>query len=120
MVSGGQNASPAAGLSSLSQQTNMSATFEPGCPLCKLEKITTWYYEDDEFVILDCESCGVPMGVIKGHGVEISAKEAYNRMIAKLADTADCFFGKGNWHLDTVERTIRDHRHAHARGSGWW
>ena len=98
----------------------MSLNLEPDCPLCKLEKITAWHYEDKDFVIVDCEICGVPMGVIREHGVKINNTEAYNRMLAKLAETADQVFGKDNWLLDTVERTIRDHRHAHARGTGWW
>lgn len=98
----------------------MSGSFEPECPLCKLEKITTWHYKHDDFVILDCEICGVPMGVIREHGTEINDTEAYDRMISKLAETADQVFGKGNWRLDIVERTIVNHRHAHARGAGWW
>lgn len=98
----------------------MSRNFNPACPLCKLEKITNWYYEDGDFVILDCEICGVPMGVIREHGVEIDNTDIYRRMIDKLSETADQVFGKDKWWIDTVERTIRDHRHAHARSSGWW
>lgn len=98
----------------------MSQNFDPDCPLCKLDKITNWYHEDSDFVILDCEICYVPMGVIREHGKTINNQEAYDTMIMKLSEVADQVFGKNNWWLDTVERTIRDHRHAHARGRGWW
>lgn len=37
------------------------------CELCNLEKRTKWYYEDDEFIICDCETCKVPMVVSKKH-----------------------------------------------------
>ena len=97
----------------------MSRNFDPNCPLCRLEKITPWHYEDDDFVILDCEICGVPMGVLREHGVEITDAQVYEKMIAKLTETADTIFGKDKWWLDTLERTIRNHRHAHARASGW-
>ena len=37
------------------------------CELCNLKKRTEWYYEDDEFIICDCETCKIPMIVSKEH-----------------------------------------------------
>jgi len=42
---------------------------EVNCPFCPpIEKKTKWYYEDDKVVILDCDTCHVPMLVLKRHG----------------------------------------------------
>lgn len=97
----------------------MNIKFRSDCPLCQLDKITTWYHEEEDFVILDCEICGVPMGVMREHGTVITNQVSYDRMIVKLSEVADQVFGQCNWWLDKVERTIKDHKHAHARGNGW-
>jgi len=39
------------------------------CELCRLERYTRWYAEFHHpfpFVILDCDSCDVPMAVLRG------------------------------------------------------
>lgn len=33
------------------------------CELCAAERITEWFYEDDECWIAECEQCYVPMVV---------------------------------------------------------
>lgn len=40
------------------------------CELCGLERLTKWYYEDEDFIICDCLTCGVPMVVAREHTVE--------------------------------------------------
>lgn len=98
----------------------MSESFDPRCPLCQLEKITHWYYEEPSFAILDCEVCMVPMAVWRQHGEVDTSAEGYIRMLKKLGEVADQVLGQGKWWLDPVERMIPGHRHAHARSKGWW
>lgn len=45
------------------------------CPLCKAEKKTRWYYEDNKIWVADCESCGLPMVVLKAHRQSIPPSE---------------------------------------------
>ncbi len=37
------------------------------CQLCDLKKITNWHFENDDFVVLDCDTCNVPMYVWRDH-----------------------------------------------------
>jgi len=46
-----------------------------GCPLCKLEKKTEWLYEDDKLVVLVCQTCGVPMMVLREHKAMASPED---------------------------------------------
>ena len=99
----------------------MATNFNPLCPLCQLEKETRWYYEDASFVVLDCNVCYVPMAVWREHGETEQDSSKYAEMLNKLAEVANQTFGKGNWWLDPVERSVPGHRHAHARPKwGWW
>ena len=43
------------------------------CPLCRAERITTWYHEDDVCWIADCEICATPMVVWRWHGTDVPA-----------------------------------------------
>ena len=40
---------------------------EPACELCAADRVTEWFYEDDECWIAECEACYVPMVVWKRH-----------------------------------------------------
>jgi hypothetical protein len=84
---------------------------ESRCELCRLEKLTDWHYEDEEFVILDCYICEVPMAVLKRHDRTGTPEEAA-RMVAKARE----LFGADCW-IDDVMRRIPDHKHFHVR---WW
>ncbi len=92
------------------------------CELCELAPTTTWYAEHIEpfrFVILDCDSCDVPMAVLGAHRAQISAAEGAV-MQAALAQIADRKYPRG-WYFDDHMRQIPDHYHLHARPyPAWW
>lgn len=85
------------------------------CPLCKLEKLTEWYYEDPDgrFVILDCKTCGVPMAVLREHTMDVDVDLRFEmcEQLAKVAFQKYQF----DWFLSAVPRSIPDHFHAHVR-----
>lgn len=90
------------------------------CELCALTRTTTWYEEHDEpfrFVILDCDSCDVPMAVLGVHRAAITGAE---RAViqAALARVADAKYPRG-WYFDDHMRQIPEHYHVHARPK-WW
>ena len=89
-----------------------------GCPLCSifenLDIKTKLYYPRysdinrlDDFVIVDCLSCGVPMVVVSDHTTTIG-KEQWGRILYQ----ARRLFGTG-MRLRLKRRTIKDHWHAH-------
>jgi len=89
------------------------------CDLCSLEHYTQWYaefYHPFSFVILDCDSCDVPMVVLREHRVEVTPEEvAY--MEKALAIVADQKYAKKfpRWIFDHHMRQIPDHYHFHVR-----
>jgi hypothetical protein len=88
---------------------------ESGCMLCRAERITPWYHEDDVCWIAQCEICAVPMVVWRSHGVTPPPAEL-EHMLARLGDVARTEVG-AYW-LDDHMRNIPDHWHAHARPEG--
>lgn len=93
----------------------------PSCELCALARTTTWYAEHDEpfrFVIIDCDSCDVPMAVLGAHRAAPSESErdAMRDALAKIAD------GKypAGWFFDDHMRQIPGHYHLHARPFPAW
>jgi hypothetical protein len=80
------------------------------CEFCNLEKRTKWYYEDDEFIILDCETCKIPMIVSKEHADDItSLAETYIRGLIKGIFKKKFHFrddegkdGQGHWHWHII------------------
>ena len=88
------------------------------CPLCILDRRTHWYRETPRWIILDCETCGVPMAVWREHSEDISEDEK-TAMLEELSRTADRQLGEGRWRLDSIRRMIPDHPHWHARHP-WW
>jgi hypothetical protein len=83
--------------------------------LCRAERITPWYHEDDICWIAQCEICEVPMVVWRSHGVDPPATDR-DHMLARLRDVARKEVG-AFW-LDDHMRNIPDHWHAHARPDG--
>lgn len=85
------------------------------CDLCKAQRFTTWYFEDDQCWIADCEICDVPMVVWRVHDpappVDVRA-----HLLAALRAVADERFGVGAYRVDDQMRNLPDHFHAHARG----
>ncbi|MCX8071310.1 MAG: hypothetical protein N3C12_02495 [Candidatus Binatia bacterium] len=91
------------------------------CELCILVPTTRWYREYDgpvPFAILDCDSCDVPMAVLREHKATV---EPWERAIieAALRKVADELFPQG-WFFDDHMRQIPDHYHIHARPLPAW
>jgi len=86
------------------------------CELCNLEKKTKWYYEDERFVVCDCETCKVPMIVLKRHSTELNQEELIDLMWI-LTNAIPKYDSRGLLavRLDQNRRKISDHWHAHIR-----
>jgi hypothetical protein len=83
--------------------------------LCRAERITPWYHEDDVCWIAECEICAVPMVVWRAHGVTPPPADLQH-MLVRLRDVAATEIG-AYW-IDDHMRNIPDHWHAHARPDG--
>jgi len=57
------------------------------CMLCRAERITPWYHEDERCWIAQCEICEVPMVVWRSHGVEPPAADL-DHMLTRLREVA--------------------------------
>ena len=88
---------------------------DDGCVLCRAERITPWFHEDEICWIAECEICETPMVVWREHGVD-PPPEHLLHMLAHLKDVAQTEIGD-HW-LDQHMRNIPDHWHAHARPAG--
>jgi hypothetical protein len=87
-----------------------------GCPLCELKQETEWYFDGDDFAIIECRSCHVPMLVWKDHVAHVpNTTRYYNLAIGLLAYFAEQKFGRYNWEFDYQRRQIPEHWHVHAR-----
>lgn len=92
------------------------------CELCELARTTTWHAEYDDpfrFVILDCDSCEVPMAVLGAHRATPTEDEraVMQRCLAAIADGK---YPRG-WYFDDHLRQIPEHYHLHARPyPPWW
>ena len=87
----------------------------PDCMLCRAERITPWYHEDDVCWIAECDICAVPMVVWRSHGVTPPSSDR-DHMLTQLRDVARAQVG-AHW-IDDHMRNIPDHWHAHARPEG--
>ncbi|GBD25419.1 hypothetical protein HRbin30_00738 [bacterium HR30] len=91
------------------------------CELCVLTPSTRWYAEYNEplrFVIIDCDSCDVPMAVLREHRATVQPWER-GIIESALRDVADQRFPQG-WFFDDHMRQIPDHYHIHARPLPSW
>lgn len=77
------------------------------CPLCDLEEVTKWFYQDEDFVICDCLTCKTPMVVWRCHtfpsGDEICTMK---RKAAELFP---------HRRIDEDRRSVSGHYHFHLR-----
>jgi hypothetical protein len=87
----------------------------PSCQLCRAERITPWYHEDDLCWIAECEICAVPMVVWRKHGTDPPPGELAH-MRGQLERIAAVEVGE--FWVDDHMRNIPDHWHAHARPRG--
>jgi len=90
-----------------------------GCPLCEIflnpdKNIrTTLYYPEKElvaesdFVILDCETCNIPMVVIRDH-ITSPSNQIWGKMLYRAKKTIGY-----NVQLRCKPRKIKDHFHCH-------
>lgn len=85
------------------------------CDLCRAERRTRWYHEDDVCWIAECEICEVPMVVWRSHGTEPPAEQRAH-MLERLQEVAAAEFGE--YYVDDHMRNIPDHYHAHGRPRG--
>jgi len=85
------------------------------CQLCRAERITPWYHEDDLCWIAECEICAVPMVVWRTHGTDPPAAHLAH-MRGELERVA--VVEVGEFWVDDHMRNIPDHWHAHARPRG--
>ena len=77
------------------------------CQLCNLKKITNWHFENDDFVVLDCKTCDVPMYVWRDH--EFPSKMDVLLMI----NHSQKYFTDRK--IDFRRRKIPNHYHFHMR-----
>ena len=84
------------------------------CELCNLEKKTEWYFDDDYFIICECETCHVPMIVSKRHTIDLNQRELIDLIWIFIKEV-----GKDHkldlLSLDQKNRKIPDHWHIHLR-----
>jgi len=91
------------------------------CELCALKRTTTWYAEYLEpfrFVVLDCDSCDVPMAVLGAHR-RVPTEAERSQLEAALTRIADAKYPQG-WFFDDHMRQIPEHYHLHARPYPSW
>ena len=88
------------------------------CELCKLNTIEKEFYRDEDFVVISCMSCHVPMVVPFEH-IDPTHSNDYEklkeRMENELFKAGFNFYGNLNFYIDKQERSILDHMHWHAR-----
>lgn len=83
------------------------------CSLCDLavgrERNSICYYEDNEYIIVDCITCWVPIIVLKEHRPEFTEDEKH-----RVYEIMTGLFGNDGY-IDFRRRAIPDHAHAHYR-----
>lgn len=77
------------------------------CELCNLEKKTKWYYEDEYFIICDCETCKIPMILPKDHADDAT------RVVKWYIQGLVMGIFKKKFHFREEPRRIKDHWHWH-------
>lgn len=87
------------------------------CPLCNLRPRTKFLYEDAVCRVIICQSCRVPMVVIRRHTRNVTVQEA-NAMVAALTKVAKKFYKGKPWRIDRRTRSIPQHAHFHSRPQG--
>ena len=89
------------------------------CDLCLLKRRTNVYIDNEYFIIMDCDSCHVPMIVWREHTMDVPDPDK-QMMEAFLTEVANQFYGGKNYFIDKNQREIFDHIHWHARSEQDW
>jgi hypothetical protein len=85
------------------------------CQLCRAERLTPWFHEDDVCWIAECDICAVPMVVWRAHGTDPPPEQrAHMRQRLEAVAAAQL----GAFWIDEHMRNIPDHYHVHARPAG--
>lgn len=85
------------------------------CELCMLQRKTRWLdVSDPRFAIIECDACDMPMAVWRTHRMDVPPA-GLRDMQRALEAVADAELGADAYYVDTIQRTISDHLHWHAR-----
>lgn len=89
------------------------------CELCKLVQKTKWYYSSDEFAIVDCINCKIPMAVtykhISPHARDLVVNQLRIEMEDKLEYIARIYYKTRAFYIDKEQYHNKTHLHWHAR-----
>ena len=80
------------------------------CELCDLANgniVTSKYYEDDEFICVDCSTCHIPMLVLKAHSPTLTKEQEES-----ANDLLNTLFPNKKWRKEGM-RKIKSHWHWH-------
>lgn len=99
-----------------SMRAALDSEKDPHCLLCKAEKVTHWFYDDEECWIAECDQCDTPMVVWRSHGMP--SDDVADRLKSKLESVATEVYGEKGYWLDPMMRNIPDHFHCHVRPAG--
>jgi len=89
---------------------------DPACDLCRAERITPWFHEDDICWVAECTICATPMVVLRWHDAA-PPPDLKAVLHERLASVVGDHFTFDHW-VDDDMRKIPDHYHAHARPVG--
>ena len=84
------------------------------CDLCLLQRKRNVYIDNEYFIIMDCDSCRVPMVVWKEHTMDVPEPDE-QMMEVFLIETANMFYEGKSYFIDKKQRAVLDHIHWHAR-----
>ena len=90
-----------------------------GCDLCLLKRKINVYIDNEYFIIMDCDSCHVPMVVWKEHTMDVPEPDE-QVMEAFLTEVANQFYEGKSYFIDKNQRDVLDHIHWHARSEQDW
>ena len=87
------------------------------CELCTLKRINEEFYRCDDFIIISCDNCNVPMVVPFEHigPGSLEHGDLRKRMENELMKVAYRFYSDFQFFIDRKENKILDHMHWHAR-----
>jgi len=85
------------------------------CELCILENKTNIYIDDDLYIIMDCDSCFVPMMVWKDHTMSLPDPDIGVMLESQLSSCARMRWGDTPFFIDKKQRAVLEHLHWHAR-----
>ena len=79
------------------------------CDLCILEEKTEWFYEDDIFMVIQCETCHDKMIVLKFHQSQLDYYQSL-RLLTLVEE-----FGADRTKVDFIRDRYPQHFYCHLR-----